>query len=162
MPTGPATIAQWNRAMRKVLAMPDVREKLGRVGYDLLPGASTEEVVQYTDALAARWLPVIKASGYRRLKSRVRRASRRQQASLPFFQGWNTSPLGTPRGLPIASARVRHLQRRLAGDCAVDAGNPQGFADSILTGDTVPHPSYGQLHIFHDTPTTTWLMAADT
>lgn len=63
--TAPATIAQWNRAMRKVLAMPDVREKLGRVGYDLLPGASTEEVVQYTDALAARWLPVIKASGYK-------------------------------------------------------------------------------------------------
>ncbi|MCY1371007.1 hypothetical protein D9M69_581330 [compost metagenome] len=51
--------------MRKVLALPDVREKLGRVGYDLLPGASTEEVVRYTDALAARWLPVIKASGYK-------------------------------------------------------------------------------------------------
>ncbi|PIF74917.1 tripartite-type tricarboxylate transporter receptor subunit TctC [Variovorax sp. 54] len=63
--TAPATLAQWNRAVRKVLAMPDVREKLGRVGYDLLPGASSEEVVRYTDALAARWLPVIKASGYK-------------------------------------------------------------------------------------------------
>jgi len=63
--TAPATLAQWNRAVRKVLAMPDVREKLGRVGYDLLPGASSEEVVRYTDGLAARWLPVIKASGYK-------------------------------------------------------------------------------------------------
>lgn len=61
----PAAIAQWNQAMRKVLAMPDVREKLGRVGYDLLPGSSTEEVVRYADTLAARWLPVIKASGYK-------------------------------------------------------------------------------------------------
>ena len=61
----PATIAQWNQAVRKVLAMPDVRDKLGRVGYDLLPGGSTEEVVRYTDALAARWLPIIKASGYK-------------------------------------------------------------------------------------------------
>ena len=61
----PATIAQWNQAVRKVLAMPDVRDKLGRVGYDLLPGASSEDVVRYTDALAARWLPVIKASGYK-------------------------------------------------------------------------------------------------
>jgi len=63
--TAPAAIAQWNQAMRKVLAMPDVREKLGRVGYDLLPGSSPEEVVQYTNALATRWLPVIKASGFK-------------------------------------------------------------------------------------------------
>lgn len=63
--TAPAAMAQWNQAVRKVLAMPDVQEKLARVGYDLLPGGSTSEVERYTETLSTRWLPVIKASGYK-------------------------------------------------------------------------------------------------
>lgn len=63
--TAPAVATQWYQAMRKVLAMPDVREKLAHAGYDLLAGATPEEVGKYTDTLAARWLPVIKASGYK-------------------------------------------------------------------------------------------------
>lgn len=63
--TAPATAAQWQQAMRKVLAMADVREKLGRTGYDLLSGAAPEEVAKYSNGLAARWLPVIKASGFK-------------------------------------------------------------------------------------------------
>lgn len=61
----PAAAAQWQQALRKVLAMPDVREKLARTGYDLLSGASPEEVARYSNGLAARWLPVIKASGFK-------------------------------------------------------------------------------------------------
>ncbi|MGH8847423.1 MAG: tripartite tricarboxylate transporter substrate-binding protein, partial [Polaromonas sp.] len=63
--TAPAAAAQWYHGLRKVLAMPDVREKLAHAGYDLLAGAMPEEVAKYTDTLAARWLPVIKASGYK-------------------------------------------------------------------------------------------------
>jgi len=63
--TAPAVATQWAQAMRKVLAMPDVREKLGQTGYELLPSSTPEEVAKYTDALAARWTPVIKATGFK-------------------------------------------------------------------------------------------------
>jgi tripartite-type tricarboxylate transporter receptor subunit TctC len=63
--TAPEVTAQWYQSVRKVLAMPDVREKLGRTGYDLLPGGTADEVTRYANALAARWTPVIKASGFK-------------------------------------------------------------------------------------------------
>lgn len=63
--TAPEAAAMWTQAMRKALAMPDVREKLARAGYDLVPGASAEEVAKYANGLAARWTPVIKASGFK-------------------------------------------------------------------------------------------------
>ncbi|MNL83442.1 hypothetical protein D3C87_2110910 [compost metagenome] len=56
---------QWYQAVRKVLAMPDVREKLARAGYDILPGGTADEVARYASALSARWTPVIKASGFK-------------------------------------------------------------------------------------------------
>ncbi|EHP42720.1 extra-cytoplasmic solute receptor [Cupriavidus basilensis OR16] len=63
--TSPDVAAQWGDAVRKILAMPDVREKLGRTGYDLLSGSAPDEVARYSNALAARWTPVIKASGFK-------------------------------------------------------------------------------------------------
>ncbi len=63
--TAPDVAAQWGDAVRKILAMPDVREKLGRTGYDLLSGGAPDEVARYANALAARWTPVIKASGFK-------------------------------------------------------------------------------------------------
>ncbi|MHA7681658.1 Bug family tripartite tricarboxylate transporter substrate binding protein [Cupriavidus sp. PET2-C1] len=63
--TAPDVAAQWGDAVRKILAMPDVREKLARTGYDLLPGGAPDEVARYANALAARWTPVIKASGFK-------------------------------------------------------------------------------------------------
>ncbi|MFC5610146.1 tripartite tricarboxylate transporter substrate-binding protein [Variovorax soli] len=57
--------AQWAQATRQALAMPDVREKLARAGYDLVAGASAQEVAKYASDLAARWTPVIKASGFK-------------------------------------------------------------------------------------------------
>lgn len=63
--TPPDMAAQWYQAVRKVLAMPDVREKLARAGYDILPGGTSDEVARYASALSARWTPVIKASGFK-------------------------------------------------------------------------------------------------
>ena len=57
--------AMWAQATRKALAMPDVREKLARAGYDLVAGASSQEVAKYASDLAARWTPIIKASGFK-------------------------------------------------------------------------------------------------
>ncbi len=61
----PAVTVQWAQAMRKVLAMPDVREKLGQSGYERLPASTPEEIAKYVDALTARWTPVIKATGFK-------------------------------------------------------------------------------------------------
>lgn len=61
----PAVTAQWAQAMRKVLAMPDVREKLGQSGYERLPASTPEEVAKYVEAQTARWTPVIKATGFK-------------------------------------------------------------------------------------------------
>ncbi|WP_416820038.1 Bug family tripartite tricarboxylate transporter substrate binding protein [Delftia tsuruhatensis] len=63
--TAPEAAAMWTQALRKALAMPDVREKLARAGYDLMAGSSAEEVSKYANGLAARWTPVIKASGFK-------------------------------------------------------------------------------------------------
>lgn len=61
--TSDAIISQWNQAMRQVLAMPDVQEKLRAMGMD--PGASTpEEVTRQTAQGAAKWGPIIRASGF--------------------------------------------------------------------------------------------------
>ncbi|WP_029047133.1 Bug family tripartite tricarboxylate transporter substrate binding protein [Cupriavidus sp. amp6] len=63
--TATDAMSQWSQAVRKALAMPDVREKLHRTGYDLLSGSSAEEVAKYSNGLAARWAPVIKTSGFK-------------------------------------------------------------------------------------------------
>jgi tripartite-type tricarboxylate transporter receptor subunit TctC len=63
--TPPDMATQWYQSVRKVLAMPDVREKLARAGYDILPGGTADEVGRYASALSARWTPVIKASGFK-------------------------------------------------------------------------------------------------
>ena len=60
-----AAVNRWNQALRKVLALPDVQEKLERGGYDVLPGSSPEETARASKATADRWLPIIKASGFK-------------------------------------------------------------------------------------------------
>jgi len=61
--TPPATVAKWNGAVARVLAMPDVKEKLFAMGY-LAVGKSSQELAERQAASAKRWEPVIKASGY--------------------------------------------------------------------------------------------------
>jgi tripartite-type tricarboxylate transporter receptor subunit TctC len=63
-PKTPApVVATWNQALARVVARPDVREKLLAWGY--LPKTGTpEELTQRITEDAARWSPVIKASGF--------------------------------------------------------------------------------------------------
>ena len=63
--TPPAAIAQWNQALRKVLAQDEVRSKLLHTGYDAVPGSEPAEVAAATERAAARWLPVIRKSGFK-------------------------------------------------------------------------------------------------
>ena len=60
----PATVvAQWNKAMAKALAMPDVKERLLAMGFHPV-GQSPEELAARSANSAKRWEPVIKASGF--------------------------------------------------------------------------------------------------
>lgn len=56
-------VATWNKAIAKVLTLPDVKEKLFNMGYAPV-GKSTEELVERQTASARRWEPAIKASGF--------------------------------------------------------------------------------------------------
>ena len=56
-------VEAWNKALAKVMAMPDVKEKLVGMGY-LPVGKSTQELVDRQNAAAKKWEPVIKASGF--------------------------------------------------------------------------------------------------
>lgn len=57
-------IARWNAAMRKVLARPQVRQKIQTIGYQPLAGTTPEEVTQMRQRLSAHWAPIVKATGY--------------------------------------------------------------------------------------------------
>ncbi|HXD41595.1 MAG TPA: Bug family tripartite tricarboxylate transporter substrate binding protein [Ramlibacter sp.] len=61
--TPAAAVATWNRALVKVLALPDVKEKLVIMGF-LPVGKSTQELIDRQNAAARLWEPVIKASGF--------------------------------------------------------------------------------------------------
>ena len=56
-------VAHWNRALGKVLALPDVKDKLLAMGYFPV-GKSAQELIDRQNASAKRWEPVIKASGF--------------------------------------------------------------------------------------------------
>ena len=56
-------VATWNQALAKVLAMPDVRERLLTMGFSPV-GKSPEELAARGAQSAKRWEPVIKASGF--------------------------------------------------------------------------------------------------
>lgn len=58
-------VEQWNAALRRVLALPDVQAKLTNAGYDPLAGSDGAAVVGFTRQAASRWLPVIRASGFK-------------------------------------------------------------------------------------------------
>lgn len=61
----PEKVAEWNRALRKVLTLPDVQRRLSQAGYDNVPGSDGAEVEAFTERAAERWLPVIKESGFK-------------------------------------------------------------------------------------------------
>jgi len=61
--TPDSAVQAWNRALAKVMAMPDVKEKLTGMGY-IPVGKSTQELIERQNASARKWEPVIKASGF--------------------------------------------------------------------------------------------------
>lgn len=61
--TSKETVATWNRALVKVLATPEVRDQLINMG-SLPVGKGPEELASRGAQAAARWEPVIKASGF--------------------------------------------------------------------------------------------------
>lgn len=58
-------IQRWNVAMRKVLARPEVKQKIQLIGYEPLNGSTPEEVTRLRERLSAHWTPIVKATGYK-------------------------------------------------------------------------------------------------
>lgn len=61
--TPAATIANLNKALAKIMAMPDVKDKLAVMGFNPV-GKSTQELIDRQNAAAQKWEPIIKASGF--------------------------------------------------------------------------------------------------
>ena len=64
-PAGTPQVAvdAWSRALVKVMAMPDVREKLIAMGF-MPVGKSAQELLDRQNAAIRKWEPLIKASGF--------------------------------------------------------------------------------------------------
>jgi tripartite-type tricarboxylate transporter receptor subunit TctC len=63
--TPEAQINRWNKAMRRVLALPEVQARILSIGYEPLPGSSPAEVMQLRQKMAEHWAPIVKASNYK-------------------------------------------------------------------------------------------------
>lgn len=61
--TPAAAIATWNQALAKVMAMPDVKDKLTTMGF-IPVGKPTQELIDRQSDSIKKWEPVIKASGF--------------------------------------------------------------------------------------------------
>lgn len=61
--TPAAAVANWNRILVKIMAMPDVKEKITAMGF-MPVGKSTQELIDRQNAAIKKWEPVIKASGF--------------------------------------------------------------------------------------------------
>ncbi|MCL4699609.1 MAG: hypothetical protein KJ023_21565 [Burkholderiaceae bacterium] len=63
--TPAAQIDLWNRAMRKVLALPDVRQRVQDIGYTPMDGSTPAEVTGHESRMKAHWTPIVKATGFK-------------------------------------------------------------------------------------------------
>lgn len=61
--TPAAAVANWNRVLVKIMAMPDVKEKITAMGF-MPVGKPTQELIDRQNAAIKKWEPVIKASGF--------------------------------------------------------------------------------------------------
>ena len=57
-------VAKLNAQIVKILAMPDVRERLTSLGADPV-GNTPEQFAAYVKAEIAKWAPIVKATGAR-------------------------------------------------------------------------------------------------
>lgn len=58
-------VSRWNAAMRKVLAMPEVRRRIQDIGYEPLAGSTPDEVTQLRKRLLEHWAPIVRTVGYK-------------------------------------------------------------------------------------------------
>lgn len=61
--TPAAAVAAWNTALSKIMAMPDVKEKITAMGF-MPVGKSSQELIDRQNESMKKWEPVIKASGF--------------------------------------------------------------------------------------------------
>ena len=61
--TPPAAVEQWSRALVRIMALPEVKEKITAMGF-LPVGKSPQELIERQNAAIRKWEPVIKASGF--------------------------------------------------------------------------------------------------
>jgi len=61
--TPPELLGRLNREIVRILALPEIRERLGAQGFDLAPNASPEAFAKVLADDLAKWIPVVKASG---------------------------------------------------------------------------------------------------
>ncbi len=61
--TPPVVVARLNAEMNRILASPDVKEKLGPQGFDLAPPGTPEAFGKVIQADLVKWVPIVKASG---------------------------------------------------------------------------------------------------
>ena len=62
--TPDATVRQLNAAINKALAVPEVRERLNKLGLESSGGTPAELSKRMADD-TARWAPIVKATGFR-------------------------------------------------------------------------------------------------
>lgn len=63
--TSSAQVSRWNAAMRKVLAMPEVRSRIQNIGYEALAGSTPQEVTLLRKRLAEYWTPIVQTVGFK-------------------------------------------------------------------------------------------------
>lgn len=63
--TPDAQVQRWNQAMRKVLALPEVRARIQAIGYQPGVGSSPAEVAQLRQRLLEHWQPIVKETNYK-------------------------------------------------------------------------------------------------
>jgi len=63
--TPPAKVDEWNQAMRKVLALPEVKQRLQDIGYTPMAATTPAAVSAAESRMREQWAPVVKASGFK-------------------------------------------------------------------------------------------------
>ncbi|MGZ5841405.1 MAG: Bug family tripartite tricarboxylate transporter substrate binding protein [Xanthobacteraceae bacterium] len=61
--TPPDIVQRYNTAIRTILSMPEVKDRLGASGFDTITDKSPQQFAEFIKAEIAKWAPVVKASG---------------------------------------------------------------------------------------------------
>ncbi|HVG50624.1 MAG TPA: tripartite tricarboxylate transporter substrate binding protein [Xanthobacteraceae bacterium] len=61
--TPPELVQRYNTAIRAILSMPEVKERLAAGGFDTVTDKSPEQFAEFIKAEIAKWAPIVKESG---------------------------------------------------------------------------------------------------